>query len=105
MERVLGSTILPASAEAAAVSGEQRKTESSSVPERPRKLRGVVRSELRPIAGAEIRMVACGVQYAVQRRPLTISFERILDHWAGAPAWFALHAFLNATVQYRRAWG
>ena len=49
---LLGSVILPNRADAAAVSGEHRKTESSSVPERPGKLRGVVRSEFRPIAGA-----------------------------------------------------
>ncbi len=42
----------PASAEAAAVSGLQSQTESSSVPDRPGKLRGVVRSEFCPIAGA-----------------------------------------------------
>ena len=52
MPILLGSGCLPASAEAVAVSGEHRKTESSFVPERPGKLRGVVRKEFRPIAGA-----------------------------------------------------
>ena len=52
MSRVLGSVIFPTRAEVAAVSGEHKNTESSSVPERPGKLRGVVRSEFRPIAGA-----------------------------------------------------
>jgi hypothetical protein len=47
-----GSVITPVSADAAAVSGEHNHTESSLVPERPGKLRGIVRSELRPTAGA-----------------------------------------------------
>ncbi len=47
-----GSVILPVSAAAAAVSGEQSQTESSSVPERPGKLRGIVRRLFFPTAGA-----------------------------------------------------
>lgn len=43
-----GSVMTPFSAEAVAVSGEQSHTASSWVPERPGKLRGNVRSELRP---------------------------------------------------------
>ena len=50
--RVRGSVITPVSAAAAAVSGEHSHTESSSVPERPGKFRGMVRRELRPVAGA-----------------------------------------------------
>jgi hypothetical protein len=42
----------PVSAEAAAVSGEHRYTRSSRVPERPGKLRGTVRTETAPLAGA-----------------------------------------------------
>ena len=44
--------IAPVSVAAAAVSGEHSQTASSFVPERPGKLRGKVRSELRPVAGA-----------------------------------------------------
>jgi hypothetical protein len=44
--------ITPVNADAEAVSGENNQTESSLVPDRPGKLRGMVRSELRPVAGA-----------------------------------------------------
>ncbi len=47
-----GSSILPLSRETAATAGEQRKTESSGVPERPGKLRLNVRSELASEGGA-----------------------------------------------------
>ena len=47
-----GSVIAPVSADAAAVSGEHSQTLSSLVPERPGKLRGMVRSELCSVAGA-----------------------------------------------------
>src|SRR5579875_1162885 len=47
-----GSVITPVNADAAAVSGEHNHTESSLVPDRPGKLRGMVRSEFRPTAGA-----------------------------------------------------
>ena len=50
--RSRGSVITPVSAEATAVSGEHRWTMSSRVPERPGKLRGVVRSEITSVAGA-----------------------------------------------------
>ncbi len=52
ISNVRGSVILPVRAEAAAVSGLHRNTLSSLVPERPGKLRGVVRRLLRPVAGA-----------------------------------------------------
>ena len=44
--------MVPVSAAAAAVSGEHNQTESSSVPDRPGKFRGMVRRLLRPTAGA-----------------------------------------------------
>ena len=44
--------ISPVRAAAAAVSGEHSQTESSSVPDRPGKLRGTVRRLFRPNAGA-----------------------------------------------------
>src|SRR4051812_40688066 len=47
-----GSVITPVNADAAAVSGEHNHTASSLVPDRPGKLRGMVRSEFRPVAGA-----------------------------------------------------
>jgi hypothetical protein len=50
--RFRGSVITPVSAEATAVSGEQRYTMSSRVPDRPGKLRGVVRREITSVAGA-----------------------------------------------------
>jgi hypothetical protein len=50
--RPRGSVMRPASAEAAAVSGLQRYTWSSFVPERPGKFRGTVRRLIRPLAGA-----------------------------------------------------
>lgn len=50
--RSRGSAISPVNAAAAAVSGEHSHTRSSRVPDRPGKLRGTVRSELWPTAGA-----------------------------------------------------
>ncbi len=52
MSRSRGSVITPVSAAAAAVSGLHRNNRSSFTPERPSKLRGVVRSEFLPAAGA-----------------------------------------------------
>src|SRR5699024_11478863 len=52
ISNVLGSVIFPVNAEAAAVSGLQRKTLSSFVPERPGKFLGVVLRLFLPDAGA-----------------------------------------------------
>src|SRR5699024_8873942 len=49
---VRGSVMTSVNTEAAAVSGLHKKTRSSLVPERPGKLRGVVRKLFRPVAGA-----------------------------------------------------
>src|SRR5690625_3815090 len=50
--KVRGSVISPVRADAAAVSGLHKYTLSSIVPDRPGKLRGVVRKLFLPVAGA-----------------------------------------------------
>lgn len=52
LPRVVGSVIFPVSADAAAVSGEQRNTASSWVPLRPLKFRGAVRKDTESAPGA-----------------------------------------------------